>query len=92
MLKHIALTAPSNSHTATTSFHRQWIFYAGYPRYHTKVLYDVGFFVLVSLEGAEGNVKEDLWIGKIVETIFADTENFVHRLKVHWFDVHADCT
>lgn len=48
--------------------------------------------MFVRPEGAKENIKKNLWIGNIVEIICADAENLVRRLKVHWFDGHADCS
>ena len=56
----------------------------------TKVVYDVGSFVIVRPE--VGVHTETFWLGKIIEAICDNSETFVRRLKVHWYDVSQHCS
>lgn len=56
----------------------------------TKVIYDVGSFVLVRPENDDDRSTGSFWTAKILAVEHQDNETFVRRLRVQWYDVHRD--
>lgn len=87
---HSAVTAPelatTSAHLPGPSAHSVPSEFFPSTSTHNRVSYTKGFFVIVQIDSDGGSSSEKFWLGKILDVILKNGENFAEKLIVHWFD------